>query len=101
MDGRTKRSVASGSSAVGGAEGISAPVRNSSKIEWSAPASHGSLMDTASSPGKARFTAEYSVSTSGARCCIDVIQWAGLLVMICSPATRSYQALWRMPWCPG
>ena len=97
FSGRTNRSVANGRSSAFGGMTRSPPVRSTSKVDWSAPVSHGSLTDTVRAPGNARCTAWWRVSTSGDSVCMAHGQVAGELVTTCSPAARSYQALWRMP----
>jgi hypothetical protein len=59
------------------------------------------LTDAVNASGSARCTAWCSESTPGVTCCIAVAQVALELVITCSPVTRSYHALPRIPWCPG
>ena len=63
--------------------------------------SHGSLTDAVNASGHVRCTAPWIVSTPGGQVLHAHGHVADELVITCSPAARSYQALWRMPWWPG
>src|SRR5687768_17129745 len=58
-------------------------------------------MEAVVAPGRARFTAEWMVSTPGARYDAAFAHVSPEFVMIWRPAARSYHALCRMPWWPG
>ena len=101
FSGRTKRSVANGSSSADGGRSGSRPSRRMWNVPKSAPVSHGSLAARVKASGQVRFTAWYIVSTSGESDAIDHGHVAGELVITCSPVARSNQALLSTPWWPG
>ena len=63
--------------------------------------SHGSLQLAVKASGQVRRTAVWMDSVPGVTESMAHGHVAFELVMICLPWARSYQALLRMPWCPG
>ena len=101
FSGRTKRSVANGSSSADGGRSGSRPSRRMWNVPKSAPVSHGSLAARVNASGQVRLTAWYIVSTSGESVAMAHGHVAGEFVITCSPVARSNQALFSTPWWPG